>query len=73
MPSQSDSSELLTAYHEQFIKAAKLYNFVNLTTKHIIPHFKFEVRQAMVDAAIPDSLASSQPFRISSMIVCTLK
>ena len=62
MPSQSDSSELLTAYHEQFIKAAKLYNFVNLTTKHIIPHFKFEVRQAMVDAAIPDSLASSQPF-----------
>ena len=53
---------LLNTYHEQLTKAAELYNFVNLTTKHVIPTFHFGIRQAMVDAGIPDSLAASQRF-----------
>ena len=61
MSSQSSDSALIH-YHGQFMKATELYNFVNLTTKCVIPNFKFEARQAMVDAAIPDSLAASQAF-----------
>ena len=62
MSSQSDGTNFLSVYHEHLVKAAKLYNFVNLTTKHIIPNFKFDVRQAMVDASVPDALATTQPF-----------
>ena len=61
MSSQLNASTL-SSHHEQFIKAAKLYNFVNLTTKHVIPNFQFEVRHAMVDAGIPDALAASPAF-----------
>lgn len=59
---QPNANQLLDFYEEKLIKAAKLFNFISLTTKNVIPNFQFDHRQAMIDVAIPDTLAASQAF-----------
>lgn len=73
MQSQSNNHQLILLYEERLIKAVKLFNFVSMTTKHVIPNFRLEPHKAMVDAAIPDHLAASQLFLSKeSMIIFTM-
>ena len=50
------------AYQENLVKAAKLSLLVSRTTKALNPLLEFESQQAMIDASIPDALATTPYF-----------
>lgn len=52
----------LIAYQEHLVRAARLFYFVDRTTKAINPLLEFDSREAMVDASIPEALATTQLF-----------
>ena len=49
-------------YDIYLTKAAKLYNFISLTTKHVNADFAYEYVDAMEDMGIPSNLAKSLSF-----------
>ena len=56
-----EPSDLLNVYDNHPTKAAKLYNFVSLTTKHAIVEFSYEYVDAMKEVGIQSNIAKSLP------------